>query len=120
MLKSGIFWLRDSAHRFTSAETAKFQKSYSSEFVYEADGKQLDFKKIEQELNNLSMASQKLDFLKGIYNNTEKNRFFIKQGSPDASKSFSSLEKQTHNEVKAKTSAGNILKRMLNYLFLRF
>ena len=117
MLKTGIFWLRNSAHRFTSVETVKFQKRHSSEFIFEADGKQLDFEKMEEALNNLSTATQKLDYLKGIHNNSEKNRFFIEQASPDSQKSYSPLNEKTHNEVKAKTSDGSILKRMLDFLF---
>ncbi|MBO5494938.1 MAG: acyltransferase [Eubacterium sp.] len=78
IIGKGIFWHPDSVHSYKYAKTQESQICDTDEFIFEQDGKQVDLNTIEQGINAIKDVNERFDFIrKSLYENTDKNRFFI-------------------------------------------
>lgn len=75
--KENVFFLKNDCHRFMEEESNKFSEYNSDEFIYEHKDKgKLLFEEIEDNLNKLKV-DERVNYLKNIFNNIDKNRFSI-------------------------------------------
>lgn len=83
LIKEGIFWSGELTKLWDKEQSKKFEFSSKKDFIYEFDKEVfLNPVLLEQELDKLESASQKLEFVFDyIYNNTHKNRFALFENS---------------------------------------
>lgn len=78
VIRENIFWLKPSVHKYIEEDTKKSMNYNKDTYMYSADGKQIDFKKLEKCLDKCKTSSEMFDVLKEkIFENKDKNRFFI-------------------------------------------
>lgn len=78
VIKNNIFWLKPAVHAYTAEDTRESLTCDEDTYIYSADSNRLSFDVIEKELENAGTSVEKLEVLKKyLYNNENKNRFFI-------------------------------------------
>lgn len=79
LIKSGVFFLGDSVHRYTDEQTQKTALYERSDWIYEEiDSHSIDYDYLEESLSPSKTVKYKLDFIKqSLSNKALKNRFFL-------------------------------------------
>ncbi len=78
VISRDIFWDKQSVHAFRYAQTQESMQYDSDEFIYEKDSTTLRFDDIDRGINQIKDMNERLEYLKKtLYENTDKNRFFI-------------------------------------------
>lgn len=75
-VKENIFFLRDNCHRFLDEDIKQHEYYEKDDFIYEKTSDNLLFDEIEHNLKTLKVED-KINYLKDITNNANKNRFAI-------------------------------------------
>ncbi len=75
-ISSDIFWSSECVHQWTKKETEKSLKSSNNSYIYENNSSQfIPFSEIDKKLTECLTSQDKLEYLKQIWANTDKNRF---------------------------------------------
>lgn len=72
-IKDNAFWVGKCVHKWTEAETKENETFIEDSFIYQKEENTLAFEKIEEELNLLKTAQEKMEYLRQLPD--FKNRF---------------------------------------------
>lgn len=79
-IKEGIFYSRECVHRWREKETARHEVFQKGDiYIFQEDENTLSFDEIDARLHKEKDRGKKLDYIKEIYGNTNKNRFAAEQ-----------------------------------------
>ncbi|MFR7590277.1 MAG: hypothetical protein ACLUVC_02445 [Longibaculum sp.] len=80
IIKTDLFWLKPSVHAYCEEQTKASLYCQNTKYIYQKKGVQLQFNKIETELENLKSSEERYNYLyNSIYLNNNKNRFYIEK-----------------------------------------
>jgi len=78
LIKRGVFFLGNSAHPYTDAETEKWSEYTDDQFIYKFDASEtLDFIGLEREIQSFHTAQERAAFLLDFSSRKAKNRCYI-------------------------------------------
>ncbi len=86
-ISEGIFWERTCCHAFTEEDTKNYDTKKSDEHIYGySKDEYIPFDDIDNKLNSLKSAREKLECLTKLSNSKTKNRFVPNDGNQKAEK----------------------------------
>ncbi|MFS0655825.1 acyltransferase [Bacillus sp. 179-C3.3 HS] len=76
LIRENVFWDGSCVHAWTQTHTKQYAKKDCDDYIYNYNADEyLDFEEIEKKFNGLNDMDSKVEFLKSIRNNKNKNRF---------------------------------------------
>lgn len=95
VIKKDIFWLKPAVHFYTPEDTQNSLEYDKDTYIYSQDSNQLSFDTIEDEIQKAITSAEKLEVLKKyLFNNNDKNRFFIPDNTENTKPKRKSLFKK--------------------------